>query len=595
MKILSIEFQNHSILGNLKLDFTDKKGNPVDTIILAGENGCGKTTILEEISSLWDLAKHNASYKGKYITTKIYLDKKEIDQITQKIIEANSNDIIPRNPTGIFVIKSDLSANAWGCFDIKYQQNGIFVPMSCIFMLYLQSFAQSIFSPVDINYHSQNITSIHATSLDSDKSVRKKSNENIATKINQLLVDAEASDASEALSWFRENPTQIMPQNLVSPRIKRFSNAFSKMFDDIEFSRVDNVQSIKTIFFKRGNTEIPISKLSSGEKQIVYRGAYLLKDIQLDIGKTVLIDEPEISMHPIWQKKILGYYQGLFSDEKGNQLSQIFVATHSPFIIHNSSRHNDKVIVLQKDDNGNITTSDKPEYYDCNSCKAIEDSFAVYDFNEDKNKILFTEDKYIQTYKIAWLKLNDIECNKEDFERKFYDNAPFYIYSAEGAPNLSGFLRCKNIDYLKDKKVIGLFDFDQEGVKQFNNCKNEDFWKDCNPEGNIESGLYKKRKKHKCFVAMLLPVPEEFKKYHKLEFSCNFIEQEHLLPKPFLESNNFIEDYVLPIPDGPKVYKAKDNKKSEIWKKVFDLTKDDFKNFKILFDTLDQIWSSADD
>ena len=140
------------------------------------------------------------------------------------------------------------------------------------------------------------------------------------------------------------------------------------MFDDIEFSRVDNVRSIKTILFKRKNTEIPISRLSSGEKQIVYRGAYLLKDIQLDLGKAVLIDEPEISLHPEWQKKILGYYQSLFSDETGKQLSQMFVATHSPFIIHNQNRHNDKVVVLKKDDNGNIFQSDKPEYYACNSC-----------------------------------------------------------------------------------------------------------------------------------------------------------------------------------------------------------------------------------
>ena len=398
MKILSIEFQNHSILGNLKLDFTDKKGNPVDTIILAGENGCGKTTILEEISNLWDRAKHNASYKGKYITAKIYLDKKEVGQITKKIIEAGRDDIIPINSTGVFVIKSDLATKAWEGFDVKYQQNEILVSINYIFMIYLQPFAQSIFSPVDINYHSQNITSIQATSLDSDKSVRKKSNENLATEINQLLVDAEASDASEALSWIRSNPTQTMPQNLVSPRIKRFSNAFSKMFDDIEFSRVDNVQSIKTIFFKKGNTEIPISKLSSGEKQIVYRGAYLLKDIKLDLGKMILIDEPEISMHPILQKKILGYYQGLFSDEKGNQLSQIFVATHSPFIIHNDNRHNDKVIVLKRNSNGDIYQTDKSEYYDCNSCKVIEDSFSVNDFSRNNMPFVFLEGRTDEMY-----------------------------------------------------------------------------------------------------------------------------------------------------------------------------------------------------
>ena len=47
MRIYNIEIKNNPILGNLKLDFTDTKGNIVDTVIFAGENGCGKTTILE--------------------------------------------------------------------------------------------------------------------------------------------------------------------------------------------------------------------------------------------------------------------------------------------------------------------------------------------------------------------------------------------------------------------------------------------------------------------------------------------------------------------------------------------------------------------
>lgn len=400
MKILSIEFQNHSILGNLKLDFTDKKGNPVDTIILAGENGCGKTTILEEISNLWSNSQDILN-RCKQIKTQIHLDKNEITTIIQNYKEVNPKlTSILTNVTGFFEVISNLPITSFRNFDIKCQQfeKKDLLSLPGFIMADIKPFAQSIFSPVDINYHSQNITSITATSIDSDVSIRKKSNENLATVINQLLVDAEASDASEALSWFRENPTQIMPQNLVSPRIKRFSNAFSKMFDDIEFSRVDNVQSIKTIFFKRGNTEIPISKLSSGEKQIVYRGAYLLKDIQLDIGKTVLIDEPEISMHPIWQKKILGYYQGLFSDEKGNQLSQIFVATHSPFIIHNDNRHNDKVIVLKRNSNGDIYQTDKSEYYDCNSCKVIEDSFSVNDFSRNNMPFVFLEGRTDEMY-----------------------------------------------------------------------------------------------------------------------------------------------------------------------------------------------------
>ena len=46
MKIRSIELINHKILGNLKLDFTDENNKVVDTIIFAGENGCGKLRFL---------------------------------------------------------------------------------------------------------------------------------------------------------------------------------------------------------------------------------------------------------------------------------------------------------------------------------------------------------------------------------------------------------------------------------------------------------------------------------------------------------------------------------------------------------------------
>lgn len=49
LKIKRLSFSDHPILGNLSLDFTDRNGKPLDTIIIAGENGTGKTTILETI------------------------------------------------------------------------------------------------------------------------------------------------------------------------------------------------------------------------------------------------------------------------------------------------------------------------------------------------------------------------------------------------------------------------------------------------------------------------------------------------------------------------------------------------------------------
>ena len=66
--------------------------------------------------------------------------------------------------------------NAWGCFDVKYQQKetNIMTPINCVIMSCLQPFAKSIFSTVDINYFSENIASIQSSRLDSDSTGRKK-------------------------------------------------------------------------------------------------------------------------------------------------------------------------------------------------------------------------------------------------------------------------------------------------------------------------------------------------------------------------------------------------------------------------------------
>ena len=49
--IKKIKWHNHAILGNLELDFTKPDGTIYDTIVLAGENGTGKTTVLETLSN----------------------------------------------------------------------------------------------------------------------------------------------------------------------------------------------------------------------------------------------------------------------------------------------------------------------------------------------------------------------------------------------------------------------------------------------------------------------------------------------------------------------------------------------------------------
>ena len=53
--IKTIEWDNDKIIGNLKLDLTKSDGSPYSTIVLAGENGTGKTRILQTLSTFLNL------------------------------------------------------------------------------------------------------------------------------------------------------------------------------------------------------------------------------------------------------------------------------------------------------------------------------------------------------------------------------------------------------------------------------------------------------------------------------------------------------------------------------------------------------------
>ena len=86
MRIKTLELINNPKIKNLKLDFT--VNNEIqDTIIFAGNNGCGKTTILDEIYLLTNHKYYTNCQrtKGK-IKSIIILTDKEINNAEKKVI-----------------------------------------------------------------------------------------------------------------------------------------------------------------------------------------------------------------------------------------------------------------------------------------------------------------------------------------------------------------------------------------------------------------------------------------------------------------------------------------------------------------------------
>ena len=106
MKIKSINIQNNKILGNLFLDFTNDSGEIINSIIIAGENGTGKSTILNiiyEFSQL-NLVSTASSEKREFV---VQFSEEEIAQLKQndEIKRYIGSDIKDRE----FIFKFDFS------------------------------------------------------------------------------------------------------------------------------------------------------------------------------------------------------------------------------------------------------------------------------------------------------------------------------------------------------------------------------------------------------------------------------------------------------------------------------------------------------
>jgi predicted ATPase len=71
------------------------------------------------------------------------------------------------------------------------------------------------------------------------------------------------------------------------------------------------------------DAEIPLELLSSGEKQLIL----IFLETVAARSNCIIIDEPELSMHVDWQRKIVAAMQTI------NPHAQIILATHSPEVM----------------------------------------------------------------------------------------------------------------------------------------------------------------------------------------------------------------------------------------------------------------------
>lgn len=98
------------------------------------------------------------------------------------------------------------------------------------------------------------------------------------------------------------------------------------LFWERELKSLGYISSVK-LFLRSSKGEVSLSKASSGELSLITSMALIATTHQEDA--VLLIDEPENSLHPAWQKEFLSTLLAAI----GYKRTTLIIATHSPLIV----------------------------------------------------------------------------------------------------------------------------------------------------------------------------------------------------------------------------------------------------------------------
>lgn len=372
MQLLNLHLKNIGPFLDDKLEFATFENSKKQITILTGENGTGKTIILDAIRGLV-LGEYN-------------YDKSLKRKLT-------SNDKFDLKLSGIINNTN---------FQIDSQNYNSHFPLS------LQSYSAGIDLPPIFHHKTKSKGNIWIANYWTSQNDNKpfniasldflKPEEYLFESLDGIQKNAETTKIITFFDYYKSSDKLEQKQEgeFIYETIKRI---FKISLNQGELKYVDRTSLLPVIEIN-GN-EISLEKLSSGNLYLVQRmlgllsqmySVYRLNDLPLEhMLKTpgvLLIDEAENHLHPKWQKTFLNSILEIFPN------LQIIATTHSPFIV--GSVDGAKVYVCKSKENHSI----------------IEDETSFYS-NKPINEILISE-AFAETQPFASKEISDLIEKRKD-------------------------------------------------------------------------------------------------------------------------------------------------------------------------------------
>ena len=367
MKIKNLHIKEFKGLRDISINF-EKNDEPLDLVVLAGSNGSGKTRVLESILKYF---QDHLNYKQNNIETGIFYEEKEKNCIS------NVRDFF------------------YGLEYFSYHEvNNPLYEKHIQIKNKLDILPKIIYVPTEINFQKMDVAS---TTL-----VQEYKFINIVN--TNLIKDIPSYIATKMISAMLKNKNEK-----VGDVQKKVFDEINEIFEilDIDVKAEDISQDGKNmpIFENSSGDKFDINELSSGEKQLFLRTlAIKMLNPQNSI---ILIDEPELSLHPKWQQRIVDVYK------KIGKNNQIIIATHSPHILGSVRKEN--IMLLDKNNDGKIVVRTGDELYDSYGQpteRILED---IMGLKTTRNQEIFDKLEKIREM------VNEDKYETDDFKKEYGD------------------------------------------------------------------------------------------------------------------------------------------------------------------------------
>jgi len=303
MKIKSLKVQNHYLFKDNEIKFFNENNEMLKTVVLAGINGSGKTTFLKAIVNV-------LTDKNNQEDTKVMLDIDENEEVYLK----NLFNVVIENDKYFNISKPTLYRFEPSSLNYGEKEK-----------------PRLVFLPTEINFSNLEV-----------KTRNYKSENNFYCLIDQNIINDVPSYLVSLVNTEIFKYEDLPIKEAIKKICDEINSIFNLLDMDIEMIGVNKNSDNMPLFKNKFGIEFDINSLSSGEKQLFLR-AMTLKMLNIN-NSVILIDEPEISLHPKWQQKIVKVYEGI------GENNQIIIATHSPHIV--SSVKSESLKLLVKADNG---------------------------------------------------------------------------------------------------------------------------------------------------------------------------------------------------------------------------------------------------